>query len=201
MLKLKKVAVTGGLACGKSSVCRLFKEFGAYIVSTDDIVHQLLSPESIIGRKIIDLLGSGILSNGLFDHKKIASKVFNSLRELQELEKIIHPAVLENVKEKYDTVSVHSSHTVFIAEIPLLFEVGAESYFDKTIAVTSDNSICCKRFQDKTRYSREDYEKRMAMQLPPQEKADKADFVIVNNTSLGELKPRVKAIFDEIIKN
>lgn len=201
MLKLKKVAVTGGLACGKSSVCHVFKEFGAYVISSDEIVHQLLSPDTNIGRQIIDLLGSGILSNGLFDHKKIASKVFNSPDELQKLEQIIHPAVLEEVKRKYNTASADSSYTIFVAEIPLLFEVGAEEYFDRTIAVTSDNSICCKRFQDKTGYSHEDYEKRVAMQLTPQEKAEKADFVIANDASLGELKPRVKAIFNEIIKN
>ena len=201
MLKLKKVAVTGGLACGKSSVCHVFKEFGAYVISSDEIVHQLLSPDTNIGHQVIDLLGSGILSNGLFDHKKIANKVFNSPKELRQLEKIIHPAVLEEVKKRYDTVKFSSSYTIFVAEIPLLFEVGAEEYFDRTIAVSSDDSVCCKRFEDKTGYSREDYEKRMTMQLSPREKAKKADFVIVNNTSLGELKPRVQAIFDEIIKN
>ncbi len=53
MLKLRKVAVTGGLSCGKSSVCRIFKEFGAYVVSADEIVHQLLSPETDLGQEVI----------------------------------------------------------------------------------------------------------------------------------------------------
>lgn len=201
MLKLKKVAVTGGLACGKSSVCHVFKEFGAYVISSDEIVHRLLSPDTNIGRQVIDLFGNEILNNGQFDHKKIASKVFNSPGELQQLEEIVHPAVLEEVKKKYNIVHTSSSYTLFVAEIPLLFEVGAEKYFDKTIAVTSNNSICCKRFQEKTEYSREDYEKRVTMQLAPLEKAKRADYVIVNDKSLGELKPRVKAIFNEIIKN
>ena len=57
MLKLKKVAVTGGLSCGKSSVCRIFKELGAYVVSADKIVHQLLSPDANLGQKIVQLIG------------------------------------------------------------------------------------------------------------------------------------------------
>ena len=62
MLKLKKIAVTGGLAAGKTTVCQIFKELGAYVVSADEIVHQLLSPDTAVGQQVVSLLGSDIVS-------------------------------------------------------------------------------------------------------------------------------------------
>ena len=76
MLKLKKIAVTGGLAAGKTTVCQLFKELGAYVVSADEIVHQMLSPDTVVGQQVVSLLGSDIVSGLGIDRKKIAAKVF-----------------------------------------------------------------------------------------------------------------------------
>ena len=77
MLKIKKVAVTGGLAAGKTTVCQLFKELGACVVSADEIVHQLLSPGTAVGQQVVSLLGSDIISDQGLDRKKIAAKVFS----------------------------------------------------------------------------------------------------------------------------
>jgi dephospho-CoA kinase len=78
VLTLKKVAVTGGLSSGKSSVCKILKECGAYVVNSDDIVHQLLDPHTAIGQQIIELLGAGVVVDGQFDRKKIAQAVFEN---------------------------------------------------------------------------------------------------------------------------
>ncbi len=76
MLILKKVAITGGLSSGKSSVCKILKEMGAFVVSADDIVHQLLNPQTSIGHKIIELLGPGVVKGLQFDRTKIGTLVF-----------------------------------------------------------------------------------------------------------------------------
>jgi dephospho-CoA kinase len=92
-METRKIAVTGTLSSGKSTVCQLLKEFGAYVVSADEIVHRLLRVETEIGQKVIDLLGEEILSEGQIDRAKIAKKVFRNPQLLQALEQIIHPQV------------------------------------------------------------------------------------------------------------
>lgn len=198
MLKLVKIAVTGGLACGKSSVCRFFKELGAYVVSADEIVHQLLSPKTTLGQKVIKLIGSEIIVNNQIDRSRIAKKVFNQPKLLKELEELIHPEVRKEIEKRYQEVSKSQQAPLFVAEIPLLFETGGEKFFDYTVVVVADEKICRERFQKTTGNSKEEYDKRMARQLKVSEKAQKADFIINNNGSLEETKENVQQVFNEL---
>ena len=104
MLELVKVAVTGGIASGKSSACRFFKELGAHVVSADNIVHRLLSPETKVGLQVIHLLGPEIVTKGQISRRAIAKKVFNNPLLLEALEKIIHPAVNEELDKEVQRV-------------------------------------------------------------------------------------------------
>src|ERR1700733_7337913 len=122
MLKLRKIAVTGGLSCGKSSVCRIFKELGATVVSADEIVHQLLSPQVSFGQQVIMLMGPDIVVKGQIDRSRIAKKVFNNRTLLNSLEKILHPAVNNEIENLYQTALAKHKDKIFVAEIPLLYE-------------------------------------------------------------------------------
>lgn len=198
MLKCNKVAVTGGLSSGKTTVCRFFKELGAYVVSADEIVHQLLSPESLIGHRVVELLGQDIVVDKQIDRSKIAHKVFGNAKLLQSLEHIIHPAVRDEIERQFSTVQQQGSFSLFVAEIPLLFE-SADSYtFDYIIAVVADPAISFERFKKKTGYEKKEYQNRAARQLENHEKAQKADFVIRNNGSLESLRNAVVDIYKKI---
>lgn len=199
MLNLRKVAVTGGLSSGKSSVCRFFKELGAYVMSADEIVHQLLSPDTNLGQKVIHLIGSDILINHQIDRTKIAEKVFNQPELLKSLEELLHPAVREQIEKKYEEIRRDQSAPLFVAEIPLLFETGSVYSFDSVIAVVSDEKECKNRFQRSTGKNGQEFEKRAARQLSMEQKAQKADIVIHNNGSLEELKSIVKKIYTKLI--
>ncbi len=196
---MKKVAITGGLSSGKSSVCRILKHLGAYTVSADEIVHQLLSPHTRIGHKVLDLLGQEILKEGHFDRAKIAEIVFAEPKKLKKLEAILHPAVIEAINTLYSQVKAENTHALFVAEIPLLFESESERYFDKIVAVIADPKIAKKRFQLHTPYSFDEFERRMAQQLAPSSKAAKADFTIINNGSLDELETLTKQLYQSLI--
>lgn len=197
MLILKKIAVTGGLSSGKSSVCRFFKELGAYVVSADEIVHQLLSFDPNIGQQVLTLLGNDVVTNGQIDRTKIASKVFRDEKLLKGLEKILHPAVKKKTAEHYQK-AITEGAPLFIAEIPLLFETGGEEGFDYTISVKADAEMSFKRFQSLTGNGKEEYERRMARQLSSKEKCAKADYVINNNGSLTDLKQAVVDIYHQL---
>lgn len=196
MLKLVKIAVTGGLASGKSSVCALLAELGAYVVSADQIVHQLLSLTTLAGQQVIDLLGSSVLEDGHFNRKKIADSVFSDPQKLKALERILHPAVLKEIEQKYREAKKHN-YKLFVAEIPLLYESETQFHFDYILCVTTEPSLALKRFQDKG-YTVEEYQRRMHFQKPLQEKIAKSNFTITNNGTLQELKTQVYSFLKEL---
>lgn len=196
MLKLRKVAVTGGLSCGKSSVCRFFKKFGSYTVSADEIVHQLLSPVTTIGQNIIKLFGNDIIINNQIDRSKIAQKVFNQPALLNSLERILHPAVQQEIVKHYEQAIKLGQAKLFVAEIPLLFEAGTENFYDVVITVIAKPDISEKRFQKATGYDTAEFEKRSSRQMSLEEKAERADYIIENNGSLEELEVNTKKIMN-----
>jgi dephospho-CoA kinase len=188
----KKIAVTGGIASGKSTVCHLFEDLGAYYVSADEIVHQLLQPTTAIGKEIIDLLGIEIVVGRSLSREKIAQKVFNDPQLLRELEQRIHPEVQRIIDTKYKALS--PKIPVFIAEVPLLFEAGLENCYDLIIVVVSDEEICRKRY-----CNNDEYRRRSQRLIPTQEKIKKADLVIENKGSLENLRQNIQHIFNSLL--
>jgi dephospho-CoA kinase len=201
MLKLRKVAITGGLSCGKSSVCRILKELGAYVVSADKIVYQLLSSDTNLGQEIVHLLGPHVLVNQKLDRSRIAHIVFHDLELLKALEAVVHPAVYRELDKDYQEQQQHfPTPPLFVAEIPLLFESGGEKNYDDTVAVVANLEICCKRFEEATGYDQKEFNKRMARQLSLYDKAILADYVIMNNGTLSDLQQTTLELYQELVE-
>lgn len=190
MLELKKIAVTGGLATGKSTVCKILKDLGAYVVSADEIVHQLLSSGTTISQQIASLLG---LTSQELDRKKIAALVFSKPDLLADMEEILHPAVFSEIERQYEKVNKEKKFSLFVAEIPLLYEVGAEDRFDAVVTVVADKEKCKHRYAQ-MHPSSKDFDQRMKRQLTNEQKAKRAQFVVENNGSLAALNTKVKAL-------
>jgi dephospho-CoA kinase len=201
MLKFKKVAVTGSLSAGKTTVCQIFKELGAYVVSADEIVHQLLSPGTTITQQVADLIGSDISNGSELDRKKIAAKVFAHPELLYALEKILHPAVFDEIERRYQQACQEKKYPLFIAEIPLLYETEKEGSFDKVISVTADPDLCYHRFTQAGSHHAEEFEQRMHRQLAPAYKMAKAHYKIENNGTLEQLKKSVQILYTKLTKD
>ncbi|MGL4540782.1 MAG: dephospho-CoA kinase [Candidatus Rhabdochlamydia sp.] len=195
MLKLKKLAITGGLSSGKTTVGRLFKDLGAFVINADELVHALLIPDSVIGRKVIQLFGPNIVENNSFNRKKIAQQAFLNVKLLKALEALIHPVVYAEIEKEYQHVKQAGKYPLFIAEIPLLYELLKQDEFDIVITVTADPSLCQKRFIKQTHQTIKEFEQRMAQQINPEEKAKKSDYVIKNNGSLADLRDQVTKLY------
>lgn len=194
MLKLKKVAVTGGTASGKSTVCKVFQDLGALAVDADIIVHELLSSDTDLGQQIIRLLGKEVLENGKLSRRLIADKVFKDPEILHALEKLLHPAVLHKIEEIYQTACQSGIAGLFVVEIPLLYEIGQEAFYDAVIAVVADPGKSRERF-GLAGHSEDEYERRMKRQWQPEEKARRANFTIRNNGTIGELRRQAEEIY------
>lgn len=201
MLNLKVIAITGGVASGKSTVCRLLEELGAFVVSADALIHEiLLKTDTPTGQKIQEILGSDVVQEcGGFDHQKIANKIFKSPEQRKQLEQLLHPLVYKEIKTIYETLEKPEQHLFFVVELPLLFESSSPFPCDKTVAVVADEPLAKKRFAKKG-FSLSEYDQRMQTHLSPLEKAKRADYTIENNGSLEDLKNQVLVLKDTLIQ-
>ena len=192
---MKKVAVTGALASGKSTTCQLLKGYGAYVVSADEIVHNLLNENSTVRKKIVEILGDDVLINNQLNRKDIARKVFSQPKTLRALEKILHPLVLQIIFSTYERIRADTAFTLFVAEIPLLYETASDTWFDATVLVTADEDICRKRFYQTCPSGSDTFTARMNRQMSVKKKKEKAHFIIPNNGDLSMLQQEVKKLF------
>jgi dephospho-CoA kinase len=188
MLKLKKIAVTGQVASGKSTVCKYFKQLDAFVVDADKLAHNLLSSKTPVGQKIIKFLGNDIIDAGEVSRKKIADKVFKDPQKLKKLEAIIHPLVFEEIENLYKIASKEEKYLFFVVEIPLLFETNQEKFYDFVIVVTTEKKRTKKNDERENRL------------IDINDKIKKADFVIINNSSFTMLKRQVTKIANILTK-
>ena len=188
---MRKIAITGNLASGKSTVGRILQEYGAYVVDADEIVHSLLSPHTPTGKKVIELLGPEIVVGNQIDRKKISEIVFSDFKKLMSLEKILHPVVKQEIDQRFNHIKNNPSYKMFVAEVPLLFEAGWENDFDTVIAVIADEAIA------RQRSTSPHFDQRQARHQ--RDKTSQADIVITNNGDLNMLKSSIAEIIDRLI--
>ena len=185
---------------GKTTVLQLFNRLGAYTIDIDDVVHTILDNPSI-AKKIIRLLGNDVQLNSTgtpsINKRRTAGIIFKDAEKRKELEQIIHPKALKEIKRIEAAISRRKPDAVIVFEIPLLFEARYESYFDKTIAVHSTRETAFKRLAKKG-FSKDDSLKRMKAQMPISRKKRMADFRIDNNGSIDKTEKRVKRVFRKI---
>lgn len=186
MLTLKKVAVTGGLSSGKTAVCNFFKQLNGYVISADELVHQLLSFSSPVGQQVAKLLGT-------LDRQEIADKVFSDPELLKKLEECLYPAVLEQIEKLYREAK-HLNPPLFIVEVPKLFEAGMAPWFDTIVTVSTSEEKSLERYLKKGG-TKQEYDRRMAHQMPSLERIKRSDYVITNNGTIAQLEMAATQLF------
>ena len=201
-----KIALTGGIACGKSMFAKFLRELGIRVIDADDVVHELEAPGGAAVPAITRLFGNGVLApDGGIDRAKLAEIVFLGGQSLeprttshepratnheprttkQVLESIIFPLVRKRLREFSET----SPQGVFsIAVIPLLFESHFDEDYDIIIAIASPEDLQIDRMMRTRGYSRAQAEARLAAQMPVAEKAARAHFVVVNDSTPEHLR-------------
>ncbi|HEX9785286.1 MAG TPA: dephospho-CoA kinase [Opitutaceae bacterium] len=181
------VGLTGGIGCGKSTAAALFQLLGWGRVDSDEIVRELLrnDPETLL--EIRRCFGDSVFEDtGSVDRRKLAAVVFPDLAALDRLEGILHP----RVRLRWKALTASTAPSLWIVEIPLLFEKGLEKEVDFTICVASDARVQAQRLANRG-LSPQEASQRIARQLPLAQKMERADFVLTNNGSLAFLRDQV----------
>ncbi len=170
------VAVTGSLGSGKSLALAWFRERGYKTESADDIGHELLVVADI-REKIITVFGEDILQGDSIDRKKLGNIVFSDQQKLQVLNDILHPAIIDTIKQQIRT----SEEEFIFFEIPLLFETGTQYMFHLTVNIAATQQSRIQRLQERDKLAEEEIRKRFETQLPDDVKKKKADVTIDND--------------------
>lgn len=185
------VAITGGIACGKSTLGRILTSMGAEVVDTDEMVHQLQRPGQPIAIAVEKAFGSEcILPDGSVDRPALASLVFHDPNQLQKLNSLCHPLIRSRVADWCE----EPSHAWLKAcLIPLLFETGWESDWDWTLCIACSPETQFERLMGRG-HSAEEARQRIAAQAPLEEKKARADIVICNDGTLDDLQHSVASL-------
>jgi dephospho-CoA kinase len=206
-----KVGLTGGIASGKSVVGEMLVALGAHLVQADRIAHQLMLPGQPVYNEVVRHFGGGILDPDLsVNRAKLAEAAFGSVpsmegksapmpSRIQELNRIVHPAVLRSQEEWMEEVGRQDPHAVAIVEAALIIEADAAERFDRLIVVTCGDQQRITRFAARNNLdldaARKEVERRMAAQLPEAEKIKAADYVVDNSGSIEKTREQVRQVW------
>ena len=187
------MAVTGGIGAGKSEALRAFARHGAAVVSSDEIVHELLRSDGDVKRAIRERWGERVFdAEGAVDRGRVAQIAFADRRELDWLERLLHPRVVAGyLRWREELAAQPDPPPVCVTEVPLLYEVGGDERFDAVVVITASPEV---------RVSRQigPMQDREVRLIPDEEKVRRADFAYVNEGSLQDLDAFVAGVIGKL---
>jgi dephospho-CoA kinase len=208
MPEVLKVGLTGGIAAGKSVVGEMFASLGAHVIQADEISHQLMQPGEVVYQEVVEHFGSGILNpDASVNRSRLAELAFGGPHQhsrIGELNQIVHPAVIRRQEERMEDMGRRDPQAIAMVEAALILEAGMAKAFDRLIVVTCRPEQRIERWAHRLKVdeetARREVTRRMAAQLPDEEKIKAADYVIDNSGSLDETERQVKKIHAELKK-
>jgi dephospho-CoA kinase len=205
---LLKVGLTGGIASGKSVVGEMSVALGAHLIQADEIAHQLMQPGQSVYSDVVAHFGREVLNyDGTVNRAKLAEAAFGkaapgTASRIEELNRIVHPAVIRRHDEWMKEIGRQDPHAVAIVEAALILEAGAGKSFDRLIVVTSSDEQRIARYAARQKIdleaARKEVARRMAAQLPESEKIKAADYVIDNSGSLDHTQEQVRQLWEKL---
>jgi dephospho-CoA kinase len=193
------VGLTGGIGSGKSTVARMFKDEGAYVIDFDHLACLVVEPDKPAWREIIEYFGPGILSpDGKLNRSALAEIVFSDEKSRKALEGFTHPRIFEEGDALINAIKRKDPSSVVIMDIPLLFEFDLNKRFDKIILVYVTIAIQIERVVKRDGLSTEEVEKRLNAQIPIAEKRALSDYIIDNEGSINDTRDQVRKVVHEL---
>ena len=195
------VGLTGGIGSGKSTVTGMFKDEGAYIIDFDILARIVVEPGKPAWEKIVNYFGPHVLSSdGSIDRSALGKVIFYEEKSRKALEGFVHPMILKERDTLVEEIRDKNPSAVVIIDFPLLFELGMNKDFDKTILVYVPRDVQIKRVMQRDELSMEDVEKRLHAQMPIDEKRNLSDYIINAERAFGDMREQVKKVMYKLNK-
>jgi len=189
-----RLGITGGIGSGKSTVCKVFRVFGIPVFSADRSAREIMDTDNSLKKELNNIIGKDVYTDGFLNREMMAGLIFNDTELLGRVNKLVHPYVIRAFDQWCNSVT--SRYAIF--EAAILFESGAVSYTDRSLAVIAPLEERLMRVMERNIISREQVEERMRNQLPESELISRADFLISNNED-ELIIPQVIRINNELL--
>jgi dephospho-CoA kinase len=190
-----RVALTGGIASGKSMVAAELAARGAIIIDADVLAREVVEPGSPALAAIIDRFGEQVVTEGRLDRPRLAQLVFADPLARRDLERIVHPAVRVRAAELERAAGPAA---IVVHVIPLLVETGQQGDFDLVVTVDVDHETQIQRLMARNEFTRAEAESRVAAQATREDRKIAADVVVDNTGSLTQLREQIDALWAEL---
>jgi dephospho-CoA kinase len=190
------VGLTGGVATGKSTVAKMFKQCGAVVIDADELAREVVRPGKPAWRAIANTFGKTVLTaDRTIDRQTLGAIVFGNRVKLRRLERIIHPRVACEQARLTKQAARNDPKAVVIYDVPLLFEVGIDKRVDKIIVVTADRETQIARLKKRNGLTRAEALRRLKSQMPLDRKIRRANYTIKGTLSKGDVMKTIRRIF------
>ena len=190
------VALTGGIATGKSVVAKVLRQKGCFVQNADLIAHQLLSPGGQVWSQLVDHFGKSILKeDSSVDRQKLAEIIFGNKEERVYLNHLTHPKVLEEVRQTINRLNKTSSHDIYVTEAALVIEAGYHEFYDRIILTHCSPDIQVERLCQRDGITREQALKKIRSQMPDEQKFPLVHYHIDTSGSLAETIEQTEQIY------
>jgi dephospho-CoA kinase len=194
-----RVALTGGIATGKSHVLHEFQHRGVPCLDADELAHGVMAPGTEATMAIAGRFGDVLAADGSVDRQKLGPIVFADANARRDLEAIVHPAVYRAIAAALRGFERIGGSPLAIVDIPLLFETGHAAEFARVVATICPRSMQVARLRERG-LSEQAIEQRLAAQLPAEDKATRADYVIHTDGTFEETGAQVGRILAELLR-
>jgi dephospho-CoA kinase len=195
-----RVALTGGIACGKSVVAQILAEKGCVVESADDVARDLVAPGTPAWKKIVRRFGGKILRpDGTIDRKRLAAILFAEPGARDFLNRLLHPLVMKERKRTVSRLEKEGRTKIYVVEAALTIEAGTARFYDRIVVVHCPEPVQTRRLMERDGLDPAEAEKRISAQMPQSEKLRYADYTIDSAGSLAETVDQAEALYARLI--
>jgi dephospho-CoA kinase len=196
------VALTGGIAAGKSTVARMFADCGATIVDADGLAREAVAVGSPGLAAVVHEFGPQVLTpDGALDRPALGKLVFDDESARRRLEAIVHPEVARLSAEAFATAAQQNPGGLIIYDVPLLVEAGRKAEFDAVVVVEASDDVRRQRLREERSLSEEEASSRLAAQATNAQRRAVADFVVSTETSLDQTRHEVEIVYGKLVSS
>ncbi|SDC10228.1 dephospho-CoA kinase [Paenibacillus sp. UNCCL117] len=192
------IGLTGGIACGKSTVAAMLVRRGALLVDADRIAREVVEPGTPVLAQVIERFGADLLlPDGSLHRKKLGERIFGDGEARRDLESLLHPPIRATMRERMASFQENHPDKLVVVDIPLLYESGLQQMVDEVMVVYIPRELQLERLMTRDGLTLEQAEKRLDAQMSIEEKKRLADIVIFNTGSLEETERQISAFWKE----